>query len=493
MKKRVLIAEIKHETNTFCSTITDEKAFAGRYLKHGEEIPAFFKGVKVEMGGILKACEEEGLEIIPSIAANATPGGKVSRVFFEKAKGRILDDIGKNPVIDGIILSLHGAMVLDDDEDGEGELLEALRNAVGDSVPIMASLDLHANVTKKMAYNCDAFFAYETYPHEDTYDRAYQAAKTMARTLRGELKPVVELRRIPILAPYLETSKDPMKAIMDMALEGEKAPGVIKISILHGFSWADISEAGMSVVVTADKNRDLASSIADEFAKMLWERRKTFVKHATPLDDAVEKAINSTEHPVLLADIADNPGGGGPGDGTFILRSLLEKGAENTAIALITDPESVNDAIRAGVGGKFQVRLGGKAEKLHGEPVIGEAYVKTLCDGIFVNKGPMAKGLTVNVGKMAVLKMGGVDIIVCERRHQPWDPEIFRRVGIQPEDRNIVVVKSSMHYRAAYTDLVRSIIEVDTPGLTTTNFSHFPYENLTRPIFPLDPDTGFPN
>jgi len=493
MKKRVLIAEIKHETNTFCSTITDENAFAGRYLKYGNEIPAFFKGVKVEMGGILKACEEEDLEIIPSIAANATPGGKVSRAFFEKAKDRIVEDIAKNPVLDGIVLSLHGAMVLEDDEDGEGLLLEAVRNTAGESVPIMASLDLHANVTKKMVSNCDAFFSYETYPHEDTYDMAYQAAKTMARTLRGEIKPVVELRRIPILAPYLETGKEPMKAIMDLASKREKTPGVIKISILHGFSWADIAEAGMSVVVTSDKDRDLAGYLADEFAKILWDKRNTFVKHATPIDDAVEKAINSTEYPVLLADISDNPGGGGPGDGTFILKTLLEKGAEDAAIALITDPDSVNDAIRAGVGARFQARLGGKTEKLHGDPVEGEAYVKTICDGIFVNKGPMAKGLIVNVGKTAVLQMGGVDVIVCERRHQPWDPEIFRRVGIQPEDRKIVVVKSSMHYRAAYTELVKSIIEVDAPGLTTTNFSHFSYENLTRPIFPLDPNAGFSN
>jgi len=175
------------------------------------------------------------------------------------------------------------------------------------------------------------------------------------------------------------------------------------------------------------------------------------------------------------------------------LKTLLEKGAEDAAIALITDPDSVNDAIRAGVGARFQARLGGKTEKLHGDPVEGEAYVKTICDGIFVNKGPMAKGLIVNVGKTAVLQMGGVDVIVCERRHQPWDPEIFRRVGIQPEDRKIVVVKSSMHYRAAYTELVKSIIEVDAPGLTTTNFSHFSYENLTRPIFPLDPNAGFSN
>lgn len=491
MNKKVLIAEIKHETNTFCSTVTNEEAFSGRYLKYGEEIPSFFDGVKVEMGGILKACEGENLEIVPSIAANATPGGRVSRAFFNKAKERILTDLQKHAPIDGIVLSLHGAMVLEDDEDGEGNLLEAIRQSVGDEIPIMASLDLHANVSEKMVSNCDAFFAYETYPHKDLYERAYQAAKTMARTLRGEIRPVMEFRKLPILAPYLETSKDPMKEIMDLAAEKESNPGVVKISILHGFSWADISVAGMSVIAVTDNDPGLARIIANDFARDLWDRRKTFVKHATPLYDAVGEAICSSENPVLLADIADNPGGGGPGDGTHILRALLEKAADNVGIALITDPETVNDAMNAGVGAKIQIKLGGKTEKLHGEPVAGEAYVKTLCDGIFINKGPMSKGLTVNVGRMAVVDMNGIDIIVCERRHQPWDPEIFRRAGIQPEDKKIIVVKSSMHYRAAYSELVKSIIEVDTPGLTSTNFSHFAYTNLTRPIFPLDPDTQF--
>lgn len=491
MSKRILIAELKHETNTFCSTVTDEKAFSERYLKYDEEIPPFFDGVRVEMGGILKACDEEGLTIIPSVAANATPGGKVSRVFFDKVKEKILSDLKLHAPIDGIVLSLHGAMVLEDDEDGEGNLLNALRQSVGEKIPIMASLDLHANVTEKMVSNCDAFFAYETYPHKDLYERAYEAAKTMALRLKGSVQPVMALRKLPILAPYLETSKEPMTEIMNLVTEKEKIEGVIKISILHGFSWADISAAGMSVVVVTDNYITLAQRIANDLADFIWDGRANLIKHATSLDDAIEQAIHSPVHPVLLADIADNPGGGGPGDGTHLLHKLLEKGADKVGIAMISDPQTVQDAINAGVGKKIKVTLGGKTEELMGKPVVGEAYIKTLSDGIFINKGPMAKGLTVNVGRTAVINMNGIDIIVCERRHQPWDPEIFRMVGIQPEDKKIIVVKSSMHYRAAYTELVESIIEVDAPGLTSTNFSHFTYHNLTRPIFPLDQDTHF--
>ncbi len=491
MNRKVLIAELKHETNTFCSTMTDKKAFSARYLKYDEEILSFFSGVRTEMGGIIDGCKEEKFDIIPSVAANATPGGKVTRAFFEEAKEKILADLQKHGPVDGVLLSLHGAMVLEDDEDGEGNLLEAIRGVVGNDVPVMASLDLHANVTQKMVSNCDAFFAYETYPHKDLYERAYQAAKTMGRTLSGEIRPVTRFRKLPILAPYLETGKEPMEEIMAFAAESEKNKKIVKVSVLHGFSWADISETGVSVVVTADNDPDYAQSVADDLAAIIWEKRKEFIKHATPLRDAVEQVINAAEYPVLLADIADNPGGGGPADGTHILRELLEKGVKDVGIALIADPKTVEDAVNAGVGAHLTINLGGKTDKLHGDPVHCDAYVKTLCDGIFVNKGPMSKGLVVNVGRTVLIEINGIDVIVTERRHQPWDPEIFRRVGIQPEDKKVLVVKSSMHFRAAYSELVKSIIEVDCPGLTTTNFKHFSYENISRPIFPLDPDIEF--
>jgi microcystin degradation protein MlrC len=486
VKPRVLIAELKHETNSFCSTKTGREDYEARSLKDKDELIPFFSGVRVELGGIIDGCREEGLEMVPAIAANAMPGGQVTRDVFDYVKKEILTVLKEDNNIDGILLSLHGAMVLEDAPDGEGELLAAIRKVVGPDMPIMASLDLHANVTKAMVEHATALFAYDTYPHIDQYERGYEAAKVMAATLRGDVKPVMKLMQLPVLSPCLQTAKDPVRSIMKVVHAKENEAGVISISFLHGFPWADIFEAGCSVLAITNNNASLATEIAQEIGDMVMDKHEEFVMPAVPIEEAVRRGMEAAEGPIVLADIADNPGGGGPADGTHVLRKILEMGAKNVAVALMHDPEVVELAVRAGVRGTITTKLGGKTEPIHGEPLEVTAVVKSITDGIYVNKGPMGTGLRNDIGRTVVLDIDGVEVIVPERRIQPWDPEIFRRNGIEPTEKQILLVKSALHFRAGFTPLAKEIIDVDAPGLLAMNFKLFDFKNVRRPIFPLD-------
>ncbi|MGI6603584.1 MAG: M81 family metallopeptidase [bacterium] len=486
MGKRVLIGEFKHETNVFCSTKTDIPQFQARSLKLGDEILPFFKGVRVEMGGIIAGCEEEGLEMVPSVAANAMPGGLVTQEAFEFVRDEMVKAIKSVGSVDGIVLSLHGAMVVENYSDGEGMLLTALREVVGPDVPIMASLDHHTNLTNTMLEQATALFAYDTYPHIDQYDRGYEAAKTMARVLRGEINPVMHGKRVPILAPALQTAKAPMKDFLEMAHRWEEDPRVISVSVIAGFPWADIPDCGCAVIAVTDEDGKLAQEIVDSIADNIWARREECVLTPVPLEEAVRRAMEAPEGPVVLADVADNPGGGGSGDTIYILKELLRQGAKNVAMAIIWDPETIEQAVAAGVGSRIKVRLGGKMEPQFPDSIEVEATVKTIADGIFINKGPMGRGLRNDVGRLVALDIDGIEVVIPERRIQPWDPEIFRRVGIEPTDKQIVVVKSSLHFRAAFTPIASEIIEVDAPGITAINFHQFNFKNVTRPIFPLD-------
>jgi microcystin degradation protein MlrC len=291
-----------------------------------------------------------------------------------------------------------------------------------------------------------------------------------------------------MLVPSMQTAKPPLSDLTAKIHALEASPEVINAAVVHGFGWADTPYTGMSVLAVTDGDLARAQDIVDALASEIMVRKEEFRRTLTPLDEAVRRGMDAPAGPVVLADPSDNPGGGGPGDGTHILSKLVELGVKNAAVAVITDPAVVQEAIRAGVGATIEVCLGGKVEspKINGTPVKALARVRTITDGVFVNKGPMAKGLENNIGRTVVLAVGGIDVIVPERRFQPWDPEIFRRMGIEPLEKSILVVKSSLHFRAAYEGLATEIIEVDTPGLLSSNFSNFTYRHLKRPVFPLD-------
>jgi microcystin degradation protein MlrC len=484
---RVLIAEFKHETNTFIKTTTGLKDYKKKHLVYGDDIIPFFTGTRTEVGGFIDEAQKEGITLIPSIAADATPGGRVEREVFNHVRDNIIRAFEDNQPIDGILLTLHGAMVLEDALDGEGELLESLRQVTGYDLPIMITLDLHANITEKMRLNTNGMYPYDHYPHIDMFERGVEAARNMSRMLRREIKPIVNIKKLPVLNPCMESGKHPHKPFLDMALSWEENPEVISVSIVSGFPYADIPDATMTVIAQTNNQAKLASQITEEIGQAIIRRHKDFVKNTVPLEQGIRDAMEAPEGPVIIADVSDNTGAGTPGDGTHVLRKMMEMEVKNAAFALITDNETVEKAIEAGVGSKVKVSLGGRAmPEVLGPPIEAIGIVKTITDGKFINKGLIGRGIKNNIGPTVVIDFEGIEVIVSGTRIQPYDPEIFRRMGIEPLDKKIIVVKSIAHYRAAYTPLAKKIIEVDAPSPCPQNLKLLKLENIRRPVFPLD-------
>ena len=500
---RLVVGQISHETNTFSPIRTGLSEFSERGRHYGEEIFAVYAGTKTAVAGFMDASKDimdrTGLriELVPTVAASATPSGTVTREAYDHLLGKLVEGIEqakRNGGLDGVVLALHGAMVAEGASDAEGDILEKVRQAVGPSVPVVASLDLHGNISPKMVANADAFFGFNTNPHVDPYERAVEATLCVVDIITGKLKPTMALEKRPMMAPTINmrTAEGPMVHLFEMAYAFEKDPRVVNVSVFGGFPFADIPEVGLAVIAVTNDDLALAQRIAKTIADEAWTIREEFLKPIVPVEEAVRYAMSPEEQakgkpgPIILADVADNCGGGGSGDTPLLLRTLLGMDAQDVGFAIMFDPEVAQIAHKAGVGATIEVDLGGKVVPEHGKPVHVKALVKKLTDGTFRNTGPMATGLEVSVGPTALLGVGGVDIIVISQRSAPNDPEIFRHVGIDPTKKKVLVVKSRGHFRAGYEPFAKEIVEVDCPGMASPNLSWFTYKNVPRPLWPLD-------
>ncbi len=484
---RFFVAMLAHETNTFSSIPTDRHQFEAHDLRYGGELLEAYRDTGTCLGGMIAAARAHDIGLAPSLAATASPAGRVTKEFYAEARERLLADLRAAGSLDGVLLDLHGAMVVDGLDDGEGDLLGAMRATVG-ALPIAVTLDFHANVTRAMVEAATLLHGYKTYPHVDMDARGREATERLRDVVAGRLRPTVAFRQPPLLPPIAGqlTARGPMRRLYDLADAMERRPGVISISIFAGFPLADIHDAGLSVYVATDHDQPLADTLADELVDTAWSHRREFLHSAVPVSEAVARALAADGRPIVLADIADNTGGGAGGDTTEILRELLRAGATETTVASIWDPEAAAACVAAGAGATVTVSVGGKVDPSHGAPLTLTGRVLRVSDGRFVYKGPMMRGMTGNLGPTAVLEAGGVKIILITHRRQALDPEMIRFVGIEPERERILVVKSTIHYRAAFEPIAREIIEVDAPGLSSSNLSRFAFTNVRRPIFPLD-------
>ncbi|WP_251329042.1 M81 family metallopeptidase [Haloplanus pelagicus] len=487
MSHTVLLGQIEHETNTFSSLPTGMTAFADASLHYGDAVVEDLAGTNTAIGGFLRVADEADWDVVPTVAADATPGGRVTADARETLLEAVLAGIETTDP-DGVLLALHGAMVTEAAPDGDGYILERVRRAVGADVPVMASLDLHANVSDRMIRHADGLFGYDTYPHVDIGGTGETAARAMAATLAGDLDPEVVGERAPLLPPLpaLRTAEEPMRSLLVAAADAEDE-AVPDVSVFGGFAHADVDHAGVSVVGVADRShaedtRETCRALADE----AYERRGTFDRDYTSVAAAAAEAADwDADDPLLLADISDNPGGGSAQDGTVLLAALLEAGVEDAAVATIYDPAAVDAAVAAGVGEEVSVSLGGRSGE-NGDPLDVTGRVRLLSDGTYRNRGPMSTGLQVSFGRTARIEVDWIDVLVCSHRQQPYDPEAFRSQGITPEEARILVLKSTVHYRAGFDPLVGAISEVATPGLCRPDLSAFEYEHVPRPIYPLD-------
>jgi microcystin degradation protein MlrC len=507
----VLVGSFKHESNTFSPEPTDRSQFQERIEYFGEEVTERLRGTNTEVGGAIDVAEAEDVELIQTVAASATPGGPVPAETYEFYSERILDGVREHADdLDGVLLPLHGAMVPEGMDDGEGPLIAAVREEVGEDVPIVATLDLHGNLTDQMIDASDALIGFETYPHVDMCETGRRGMRILLDAVRGETDPVNVIERPPVLAygPLQNTQEGPMARVMAKAREFEERDGVVKVSVFPGFYSADIPSMGCSVPVVTDGDPELGREIAREMAEYIWGRREEFVGDFPEPAEAVARAtelaadLGDDDGPVVMADVGDNPGGGGTADTTPVLRELLDQAVTDAGFAIMHDPEVVEQCVAAGVGEPVTVTVGAKKETdaETGDPIEDlDGYVKAITDGEFVNTGPMGTGTENHLGQTVQFVCGGVhddesprshedgvSVIVTENRMQPLDAEIWRHVGIQPERLGVLVVKSTNHYRADYEPMSSHVVPINSPGLYPMDPTKYTYTRVRRPQFPLD-------
>ncbi len=490
---KIGIAMMSHETNTFSPVPTDLKRFSGGNdaPPSGQTALDIYKGTASCLGGFIEVAEKHKAEILMGIAAGAPPSGPVEQETYEFICSEILRLAGK---VEGLMLDLHGAMVTQELSDGEGELLVRIRDKFP-KLPIVISLDMHANVTKKMISNCDVLTGYHTYPHIDMDKTAIRAASIFFSMLNQKTRPTMSWSNAPMLPHVMRqgTDDEPNRSLQLKAEKLEETE-CLAVSVFTGFPHADIKDAGLSVVTITDANPSKAEETTHQLLDQAWAERENFVYHIESLDQSMKRAKESAstpkKGPVVLLDHYDNTASGGTMDTTEVLESILKHELEDVAAFGFYDPTVVDEMQKAGVGNKITVSLGAKlfmdALEKQSRPIEVTGEVKAIFNGKFKAKVAMARGLTVNMGTTAILSVGSIDIIIVSRHVEPTDPECFRCLGIEPTEKRYLMLKSRIHYRVGFKGIAKDIIECAGVGVCTSNYDQINFNTVRRPIFPLD-------
>jgi len=483
---RIAIGGFQHETNTFAPSKATYEHFVrdGGWpgLRRGGEILDTMVARNLPIAGFIEQMKRSRHRLVPTAWAACEPSAHVTEDAFERIVAMIVDGI-RDARPDAVYLDLHGAMVAEHVDDGEGELLARVRRTVGDSVPVFASLDLHANVTQRMLACADALVAYRTYPHVDMAETGARTAFLLARRLDGMARLHAAMRRIPFLIPLSAqcTDLEPSKSLYAELARMENAV-VPTLSFAPGFPAADFPECG-PVVIAYGTSAAAAHAAADELAQRVQAQESNFDAPVYDAEDAVARAMRGAAHatrPVVIADTQDNPGAGGDSDTTGMLRALLALRAQRAALGLMADPAAAQAAHRAGVGAEIEIELGGKSGIAGDAPLRARYRVEALSDGKVVCKGPYARGAQMNLGPSACLAIDGVRIVVTSRKTQLADQELYRFVGIEPTTQAILVNKSSVHFRADFTPIAHEILVAKAPGPMIADPSEFAWKHLPR-------------
>jgi len=498
---RVAVAGFHHETNTFSPTVTDFAYFAAHRdrppLVRGAEVLEHLPSAGFPLSGFMTAVAGRH-EVVPLVWTSGGAGGYVTRDAYERIVGEIVGGLSRALPVDAVYLDLHGAMVSEDEEDGEGELLRRVRAAVGPAIPIVVSLDYHANLTRAMVDHSDAIVPFLTYPHVDRVETGVRAAHALDAVLAGGRPPGRALRKLPFLIPLhcQCTLVDPSRSIVDEAVRLEGGNDVLTVGYLAGFPPADIRECGPGIAVYA-ATQEAADRAADALARTVALAEPMFAAPVLDPDEAVRQArdlARTATRPVVLADTQDNPGAGGSADTTDLLAALVRGGAVGAVMGFFFDAPAAAAAHGAGEGAEIHLALGGR----HGPPgvVPFEAgfRVLRLGDGRLTGSGPMARGRAMELGPMALLETGGVKVVVTSKRTQALDQAPFRHLGIEPARQPILALKSSVHFRADFEPIAERVLVVGAPGHHLADTTRYPFRNLRTGIrlAPLGPDMVTP-
>ena len=488
---RILIAKVSHETNTFSPVPTPVARFCpdGETLLTGQAAIDFYKGTTSCLGRYIAIAEELGAEVVLPVAAAAPPSGPVEDDAFELFSSLITDAL-KAQTFDAIMLDLHGAMVTRQYEDAEGELLRRVR-AVAPNTKLSVSLDMHANIFDGLVANADVIAGYRTYPHVDHLPTAERAGRTLVRVLRGEVKPTTAWGNAPMLPHVMAQGsyRSPNKELQAMADKMERDGECLLASVFTGFPHADVSQAGLSAVVVTDNDPAAAKRLVARLLDAAWAERQAFTFQTEDLAASVARA-KELDGPVVMLDHCDNSASGGTMDTTTVLAEIIRQGLEDVVFFGIYDPDAVQAAMRAGVGATVELRIGGRMEmpSIPGtnEPLLVRGRVRTLSAGYFVSDSPMRRGVKVSMGPMAVLDTGKVEIVLISRHNEPSDLGLFKVVGIEPAKKRYVAIKSRVHWRADLGSLAKHVVECNGLGVCTSDYGILNFENVRRPIYPLD-------
>lgn len=486
---RVGLAGCFHETNTFARQATDHDAFLRRdgWL-HGGELVDAYAGTRTVVGGMLAGGAEHGLELVPIFGAYATPAGIVTAETFARIVDEFVHGLRDRGPFDGLLIELHGAMVVESEQDPETELLRVVRREVGD-IPIAVVTDLHANMTAQRVELVDVLVGYRTNPHVDTYESGVDAAQHLSRVLRDGLATTMLHRRVPVVAPPIaqRTADVPLLRLLAAAREVERRHRLVDVTVHGGYAYADVAHAGVSFTVTAPVGAsDDASSALDGLVALAWLHRDEFTVDLPEAEEALRRAaklVDGRGGPIAIADTGDNINGGGPGDTTWLLQTALEHPSLHIG-ATIWDPTVADRCAELGVGGTYRGPLGGRGEQLGGAPIEVDASVIWVGPGTFVNTGPMATGAQVSMGPTAVLSIGNVDVVVQTLPVQPNDPELFRSVGRDPAAYDVVLLKGAAAIRAGWGPIAGGFVDAGTRGVTDCDLRRLPYRNL-HDVWPL--------
>jgi microcystin degradation protein MlrC len=491
---RLFLAALSHETNSFSPLPTTVQSFElGVLYRPGdastrpaaEQFPGY--------GDCLRQAANRGDEVLAGLCAWAQPGGPMSRSGYESLRDELLAQLHASPAPDAVFLMLHGAMMAEGYPDCEGDLLLRVRAIVGPTTPLGVLLDLHGNVTPAMIASGALIMACKEYPHIDYAERTAELLDILTAAARSPSMPRTLMHRVPMLGLW-GTTEEPMRGFVQRLVRSEQQDGVLSVSAMHGFPWGDSPDTSASIlVIHAGDDEAVASraaALADTLANDMFSLRTSASAPRLPVDEALDQALSlrSDAGPVVVADAADNAGGGAAADSTFILRALLDRGVRNAAVAMMWDPQAAAVAASAGVGARLPMRIGGKVGPMSGAPVDGLAEV------LAVRTDATQHGLDGKqkdaLGLAVAIRIDGVDIVLNSIRQQTYSPDCLTELGIDVARKSLVVVKSSQHFRAAFDRVSVATVYCNTPGSLNSDLTGVPYCHLARPIWPLDADAS---
>lgn len=486
-KFKIAIGGMYQESHSFSPAPADQAQFEAGYLLFGEDLIEKLQGLNHEIAGALDVAKNH--ELSPLLyGATGASGMPLRQGVFESLTEQLCERLQASLPVDGVFLAMHGAMVAEHDDDATGHVFQKVRDIIGPRVPLVASLDLHANVTKKMSTLTDVLVGYHTAPHIDQFDTGARGMSCLLDILNKKISPTMAHIALPMILPPENgrTTEGPFSNVMNLVKSLEKRSDIVAASAYAVQPWMDLPEMGCSVLVVTNADPSTAELEAKNIAHTFWQKKDAFTQHLITADEIICLAQNTNQKPFIIADSSDSPSSGAPGDSTTFLKACLDAQVEQITLINILDPLAAQKAQQVGIGNRATFTVGASLSGQFYAPITFDAEVASLSDGTFRNKGPGFHGFQFDMGLSAVLKHKGIRLLVMSQPVIQWDPELYRSQGLDPATASMVAVKSPAAFRAAYEPFAHQVLILDAPGVCSPNLKTFPWQRINRPIYPLD-------